>query len=232
MSMEDITWRVLHSKLPEDDIVPLNEMIDNSEAFLSNKIDNNQTTIMNGIEGISVSTTGVGKVLEKRTIPVESGSKKEGLIISKFVAPVPGMYKVKIEYTCGYLGAGFIDLCHNRTKKYSYITELTDITSEGSGYKYRPTYKYVDGMTFYRGHSVGELFYYTTEEINLLMEFVASDLNRTTVSSPNPYVFSFEGYIYCQSGEPVALSLYSTSSSGMGELGITSITSTITYGNS
>lgn len=222
----------LNSTLGTSSFLSLDKMIENAKTYLGNKIDTNQTNIMNGIEGISVSTTGVGKVLEKRTIPVESGSKKEGLIISKFVAPVPGMYKVKIEYTCGYFGAGYINICHNRTKKYAYITELTDITSAGNGYKYNPTYEYLDGMNFYRGCSVGELFYYTSKKKELLMEVVANDLNRATVSSPNPYVFSFEGYIYCQSGEPVALSLYSTSSNGMGNLGITSITSTITYGNS
>lgn len=231
MSMEDITWRALHSKLPDDDIVPLNEMIENAKIYLGNKIDTNQTNIMNGIEGISVSTTGVGKVLEKRTIPIESGRKEEGLIISKFVAPVPGMYKVKIEYTNNFsYSKGYINLCHNRTKKYAYITELTDPSSAGDGYKYKPTYAYLDGMNFYREHSVGELFYYDGNEKELLMEFAGNDSNRITVSSSNPYVYSFEGYIYCQSGEPVSLSLYNTSYTGMGN--IVSITSTITYGNS
>ena len=38
-TFEDITWFALHSKLPDSDMIPLNEMIENSELDIKNYID-------------------------------------------------------------------------------------------------------------------------------------------------------------------------------------------------
>ena len=142
-TFEDITWFALHSKLPDSDMIPLNEMIENSELDIKNYIDLQISDIKKKLEKMLSSTSGVGNVLRVDNI-TENEIGYFSYILTKFVPPVSGIYKIGVEinYTVPntdnytWMPPSF-DLWSVPVKRVAYATEANDTSSAGVTNSYK-----------------------------------------------------------------------------------------------
>ena len=232
-TFEDITWFALHSKLPDSDMIPLNEMIENSELDIKDYIDLQISDIKKKLEKMLSSTSGVGNVLRVDNI-TENEIGYFSYILTKFVPPVSGIYKIGVEinYTAsGNLRSPSFDLWSVPVKKIAYATDANDTSSAGTGFHYSITTQVCDTWSYYFNNSIGRYVGYLTDDVK---KYVANNLGQFSCDyhSNYPYAEYKEFVFLCEAGVPVVILAEHVSNGGSNNSrNIHSIRSTITYGS-
>ena len=232
-TFEDITWFALHSKLPDSDMIPLNEMIENSELDIKNYIDLQISDIKKKLEKMLSSTSGVGNVLRVDNI-TENEIGYFSYILTKFVPPVSGVYKIGVEinYTATNCKPPCFDLWSVPVKRVAYATEANDTSSAGTGFNYSIETRVCDTWYYYFNNSIGRSSGVGSD----VKKYIANNLGRFDCgyhSGQYPYSEYLEFVFLCEAGVPVVILAEDINSNTSSKYyrNIHSIRSTITYGS-
>ena len=119
-TFEDITWFALHSKLPDSDMIPLNEMIENSELDIKNYIDEKDIALKQYIKtynGVYKPSNNRNELLASGykgfvSAPNEDNELLGGTDIFSFQALHEGVLRIEINGKCYYE--------YNKTKRVRF----------------------------------------------------------------------------------------------------------------
>ena len=234
-TFEDITWFALHSKLPDSDMIPLNEMIENSELDIKNYIDLQISDIKKKLEKMLSSTSGVGNVLRVDNI-TENKSGYFNYVLTKFVPPVSGVYKIGVEinYTAGdnWMPPSF-DLWSVPVKRVAYATEANDTSSAGTGFNYSIETRVCDTWYYYFNNSIGRESSGFGSDVK---KYIANNLGHFDCDyhlGIYPHVEYKEFVFLCEAGVPIVILAEDINSNTSSKYyrKIHSIRSTVTYGS-
>lgn len=210
----------INSTLCTSSFLPLDKMIENAKVAISSKIDATQTNVMNAVNNMQTSMTGTGRVVAKQTINPDSNW--EGVDIIKFIAPVSGMYKMQAEVTVDIGGMHYFDFYKLIPQKFSYITQ---VNNNGVNYsKIDGEYRNLSTYAGSRREMGSSEILHSTSIITITSGFQSQNQTET-----------IGGYFLAQAGELVVLNLTNGAyRNGVvpGGLCCSSITTTVTYGNS